>query len=75
MADNIDEEPLENPANTQSQSPPDEIIPIEEIDTTNQNQELKNMEVHHHTHPHGNKNWKSYFWEFLCFSSPCSVDF
>jgi hypothetical protein len=24
------------------------------------------MEVHHHSHsPHGNKNWKSYFWEFL----------
>lgn len=23
------------------------------------------MEVHHHSHAHGNKNWKSYFWEFL----------
>ena len=23
------------------------------------------MEVHHHSHSHGKKNWKSYFWEFL----------
>lgn len=23
------------------------------------------MEVHHHAHHEGNKNWKSYFWEFL----------
>jgi hypothetical protein len=23
------------------------------------------MEVHHHSHAHGKKNWKAYFWEFL----------
>ena len=23
------------------------------------------MEVHAHTHAHGKKTWKSYFWEFL----------
>ena len=23
------------------------------------------MEVHHHAHAHGKKNWRSYFWEFL----------
>jgi hypothetical protein len=23
------------------------------------------MEVHHHTHAHASKNWKTYFWEFL----------
>src|SRR5690349_3494514 len=23
------------------------------------------MEVHHHSHAHGKKSWKSYFWEFL----------
>ena len=23
------------------------------------------MEVHHHAHHEGKKNWKSYFWEFL----------
>jgi hypothetical protein len=30
--------------------------------------ELKDMEVHHHSHPGhqgGKKNWKSWFWEFL----------
>ncbi len=25
----------------------------------------KDMEVHHHSHSHGKKNWKAYFWEFL----------
>src|SRR6478752_4463501 len=23
------------------------------------------MDVHHHAHQEGKKNWKSYFWEFL----------
>jgi hypothetical protein len=23
------------------------------------------MEVHHHPHHEGKKNWRSYFWEFL----------
>ena len=23
------------------------------------------MEVHHHSHSHGKKSWKAYFWEFL----------
>jgi hypothetical protein len=23
------------------------------------------MEVHAHSHSHGKKNWKAYFWEFL----------
>ncbi|MBK9639558.1 MAG: hypothetical protein IPO63_17810 [Bacteroidetes bacterium] len=23
------------------------------------------MEVHHHAHHEGKKNWKSYFWEFI----------
>ena len=23
------------------------------------------MELHHHAHHEGKKNWKSYFWEFL----------
>ncbi|MEO6221067.1 MAG: hypothetical protein ABIO81_11600, partial [Ginsengibacter sp.] len=28
--------------------------------------EIKNMEVHHHTHPgHQKKKWTDYFWEFL----------
>jgi hypothetical protein len=28
-------------------------------------EEVESMEVHHHGHHSGPKNWKSYFWEFL----------
>ena len=66
MADNIDEEHLDNPINIQSENPPDEIIPRKDTETINPNQETENMEVHHHTHAsHGKKTWKDYFWEFL----------
>jgi len=27
--------------------------------------ETPDMEVHHHTHSHGKKDWKTYVWEFL----------
>ena len=69
MAVNTDEEPVDNLPKTQSEKPSEEIIPIKETETINPNQEIKNMEVHHHAHdpavPHHKKNWKSYFWEFL----------
>ena len=65
MADNTDEEHLENPTNNQSENLPDEIISTNDTETFNPNQENENMEVHHHAHHVGKKNWKSYFWEFL----------
>jgi len=65
MADNIDDEHLDNPTNTQSENLPDEIIPTPETETINSIQETEEMEVHHHAHHEGKKNWKSYFWEFL----------
>jgi hypothetical protein len=69
MAYKIDEEHLENPTNNQSENLPDEIIPTVEAETITQNQDIENMEVHHHAHdpaaPHHKKSWKSYFWEFL----------
>jgi len=65
MADNIDDESLEEAATTQSENPPNKIIPTGHIDTINTTQETENMEVHHHSHSHGKKNWKSYIWEFL----------
>jgi hypothetical protein len=69
MADNTDEEHLDNPINNQSENTPDEIIPTTDTETINSIQETENMEVHHHAHdpaaPHHKKNWKSYFWEFL----------
>jgi len=49
----------------------EDLISSEEIkpETTNPNEEIENMEVHHHAHdpaaPHHKKNWKNYFWEFL----------
>lgn len=65
MADNTDEEHLDNPINNQSEIPPEEIPPTVDIETINQIQETENMEVHHHAHHEGKKNWKSYMWEFL----------
>ena len=66
MADNTDEEHIDNPINTQSENPRNEINPAAGTETINLNQETKNMEVHHHTHAsHGKKTWKDYFWEFL----------
>jgi len=65
MADNTDEESLENPANTQPENSTDEVTPTAGTAAINLNQETENMEVHHHAHHEGKKNWKSYFWEFL----------
>ncbi len=67
---NIEEIPDEQPVNIE---PADETTssaePIPQAgqrETNNEKQETENMEVHHHTHPpHGKKNWRSYFWEFL----------
>lgn len=69
MADNTDEEHLDNSTDNQSGNPPDKIISKADTETITQIQETENMEVHHHAHdpaiPHHKKNWKSYFWEFL----------
>jgi hypothetical protein len=42
----------------------DKHEPVTQLPETD-NQSPKNMEVHHHSHAHGRKNWKAYFWEFL----------
>lgn len=65
MADNTDEEHLGIPTNAQSENPAGKITPGVDTGTFNQNQETENMEVHHHAHHDGKKNWKSYLWEFL----------
>ena len=33
--------------------------------TSNPELQTTDMDVHHHSHAHGKKTWKSYFWEFL----------
>ena len=65
MADNTEEEHMDNPTNIPSENPQDEITPAYDTETINTNKESETMEVHHHAHHEGKKNWKSYFWEFL----------
>jgi len=65
MVDNTDEEHNENPTNNQSENPSNEIVPVSDTETITPNQVTENMEVHHHAHHDGKKNWKTYFWEFL----------
>jgi len=65
MADNTEEESLDGSQKPPSEHPSNEIISSEVIENNNPNQESENMEVHHHAHHGGKKNWKSYFWEFL----------
>ena len=66
MADNTDEEHLDNSTNTQSENPSHEIIPTKDRETINPKQETGNMEVHHHPDSHHKrKHFKEYFLEFL----------
>ncbi len=55
------------PGGKQSETaePRGEEAVILEIKTTAQPETKDNMEVHHHSHAHGKKNWKTYIWEFL----------
>ena len=63
MAENIEDEHLENPTSLPSEDTPPNISLF---DTIPQKQELENMEVHHHAHhTHRKKTWKNYFWEFF----------
>ena len=64
------EEEVKTPNNEQqlNNSLTDEpIVPAGKTsDIINPTSDIKEMEVHQHTHPaHGKKNWKDYFWEFL----------
>jgi hypothetical protein len=66
MADKSDENNLNIPTNNQSENRSDEIISTTDTDTITQNQEIENMEVHHHPDLHHKpKKWKEYFLEFL----------
>ncbi|MBI1779926.1 MAG: hypothetical protein HYR66_00930, partial [Sphingobacteriales bacterium] len=41
------------------------IADAEQPQTINYKPQTEEMEVHHHSHAHGKKNWKEYFWEFF----------
>lgn len=62
MTNNTDEKNFEN---IQSENSTEEITPTQNTEPITRNQEKNNMEVHHHSHSHGKKNWKNYAWEFL----------
>ena len=66
MADNTDEEHLDNLTNIQSENSPDEFIPTADTETLNSNQETENMEVHKHPHHVTHKKkWVEYLLEFF----------
>ena len=66
MAENTDEELLNNQTNTQSENPSDDITPTKDTDTITQNQETENMEVHKHPHHvTRKKKWGEYLLEFF----------
>ncbi len=65
MEENTEEQHLDNPTGTHSENSPGDIIPAKETEPNTPDQEIRNMEVHHHGHHEGKKSWKSYFWEFL----------
>ena len=54
---------IQNEKNTK---PEDSLTPNKKQETNSHEPVTeKEMEVHHHSHVHGKKNWKTYFWEFL----------
>ena len=66
MADNLDEEALDNPANSRSESCPGKNVSASERDPGISNQEAENMEVHKHPHHVTHKKkWGEYLLEFI----------
>ena len=66
MADNKEEEHLDNPTNTQSVNLPEENILTTDTETITQNQDTENMEVHKHPHHVTHKKkWGEYLLEFF----------
>jgi hypothetical protein len=63
-----DEPPLDNSSIPLSENVSEQGNTIIGTDTTNNNSEIENMEVHHHSHPAGaghKKKWSAYLLEFL----------
>jgi hypothetical protein len=63
--DNLKEQPIDSDKEFEHENIP-EHQNTADLQPTIPTSEIKDMEVHHHTHPpHGKKTWKDYFWEFL----------
>jgi hypothetical protein len=66
MPDNTDEETSDNQINTHSENPSGDIIPSNDTEIINSNQETENMEVHKHPHHLTHKKkWIEYLLEFF----------
>ena len=65
MADEIKKEYFEREPKPHPENLQKETTPNQQTDTANTIQTNQDMEVHHHAHHGGKKNWKSYFWEFI----------
>jgi hypothetical protein len=66
MADNTNEQHLDNLPDTQTESPSTEIVPAIDTDTIHSTHEITNMETHaHHLHNAPGHGWKHYFFEFF----------
>src|SRR3954468_17117375 len=66
MADNINDDTLDNPTNAQSGNLSNDITPTNDTETISQNQETENMEVHKHPHHVTHKKkWGEYLLEFF----------
>jgi len=65
MSDPQEEQPSHKPPIIQPEIQPPQAVNSGEINPIQQKSETDDMEVHHHAHAHGKKNWKSYIWEFL----------
>src|SRR6478752_5293011 len=63
MAEIIEESFSEHSQDSQLGNAGEESTPVATTKTSNP--EPDNMEVHHHPHSHGKKNFKTYLWEFV----------
>jgi hypothetical protein len=67
MADSIvtGDDSLNDLPGTEREKVSDKTILTNEQENLTKIKDSENMEVHHHSHSHGNKNWRTYVWEFV----------
>ncbi|MEP6676987.1 MAG: hypothetical protein ABJA78_17625 [Ferruginibacter sp.] len=76
MADNINDDTLENPISPQQENAAEENLNTIDADIITPIQGTENMEVHHHPDLHHKpKKWKEYFLEFLMIFLAVSLGF
>ena len=73
MANDIVDEPLENPQDAQSQQLSEETFTTEEKEVITPNQPNENMDVHHHAHHAGKKIGNLISGNLSCYFLQCFV--